>query len=163
MVKVIGVDPGLNKTGWAIVEKRADNSFKFINCGFISTSAKDAMPMRLRVIHNSLNDVLQIHQPKISAIEETYVNTNYGSSLKLAHARSAAILTLSLFGIDVGEYSAKTVKKAITGSGSADKVQVKYMVSKILAGVPQGSGYDENDAIAIALCHGLHHASVINF
>lgn len=154
MHKVLGIDPGLNKTGWAIIEKGRDNSLKLIASGLIKTNPKDPISQRLLVIHEALNQLFQAHKIASAAIEETYVNTNFASSLKLSHARAAAILSCAIMGIHTQEYGAKTVKKNITGNGNAEKDQVGFMIQRIIPG-SQNISQDINDAIAIAICHAL--------
>ncbi len=150
-MRVLGIDPGLQHTGWGIIESNND-SLKFIAAGVINTSSKKDMADRLVDIHNGLIGVMDKYYPSTSAIEETYVNENYGSSLKLAHARSAAILTLSLKGIKPCEYSAKTVKKTLVGSGNAEKQQIMNMLNLLMPGIKVTSK-DASDAVAIAVCH----------
>jgi crossover junction endodeoxyribonuclease RuvC len=157
MTRIIGIDPGLNKTGWAIIQKKKDNSLALISAGAITTKPTDEMPQRLLVIHRGINEVISTFSPVHAAIEDTYVNKNYASSLKLAHARASAILTLSLKNLSAKEYSAKTIKKTITGNGNAEKDQVAYMIQCLIPGSKNDSA-DINDAIAIAICHSFYLA-----
>ncbi|MFI4984078.1 MAG: crossover junction endodeoxyribonuclease RuvC [Rickettsiales bacterium] len=150
---ILGIDPGLMHTGWAVVDS-ANNSFKFIAAGVIKTAASDQSSYRLLKISQELEVIIQAYFPIAAAIEETYVNKNYGSSLKLAHARSAAILTLAQNGLHPAEYPAKTIKKTIVGTGRAEKDQVAKILHMIISGVPQLTN-DASDALAIAVCHGL--------
>ena len=152
-MKIIGIDPGLTKTGIGIIEAK-NNSIKFIASQTIYSSASDSLAFRLRKFHDSLSEIIQTFKPDESAIEETFLNKNPGSSLKLGYARGALILTLSIHNLKVFEYSATAVKKAIVGAGRAEKEQVQAMI-KILI---KGDGFkneDEADALAIAICH--HH------
>lgn len=156
---ILGIDPGLMHTGWAVVNSHG-SSFKFIDAGVIKTSAADLGSHRLLKISSELVDIIKNFSPHESAIEETYVNKNYGSSLKLAHARSAAILTLAQNGLHPAEYPAKTVKKTIVGSGRAEKEQVAKVLNLIISGIPK-MGNDASDALAIAVCHGLLRNNII--
>ncbi|MDA0938901.1 MAG: crossover junction endodeoxyribonuclease RuvC [Proteobacteria bacterium] len=153
---VIGIDPGLQKTGWAVVTLDAKASFSCKQGGIIKTSTKDELHIRLLEIFNSISGVIEKLDPQYAAIEETYVNKNFSSSLKLAHARAAAMLAASTNNLKVFQYSATKIKKTITGSGNADKEQIRkltFLRSKIkLEHVNQ----DIIDAIAIGICHLLH-------
>jgi crossover junction endodeoxyribonuclease RuvC len=151
---IIGVDPGLQKTGWAVI-KLANRGFQYLDSGVIKTKTDCDMASRLLTIHDGLSAVLASYSPITAGIENTYVNTNYGSSLKLAHARAAIILTLARLAVSVSEYSAKTVKKTFTGTGNADKEQMLKMVSLLMPNANVKSA-DAADALAIALCHGHH-------
>lgn len=150
---ILGIDPGLVNTGWAVVES-SKNSFKYLASGVIKTTTVEESSYRLLKISEELAEIIKNFCPVTSAIEETYVNKNYSSSLKLAHARSAAILTLAQHGLHPSEYPAKTVKKTIVGNGGAEKEQVAKVLAMIVSGVPALST-DASDALGIAVCHGL--------
>lgn len=154
-MKIIGIDPGLSITGFGIVSF-SQNKYSYVDAGIIKTSANTDMPSRLFEIHAKLTDILNTHKPDTSAIEKTYVNVSSDSSLKLAHARSAAILTLKIFNLQVAEYQAKTVKKTLTGTGAADKNQMIQMINYFM---PKSkiTSPDAADALAIAICHGFYH------
>ncbi len=165
-MRFLGIDPGLQHTGWGVIESKND-SLRFIAAGVINTSPKQEMPDRLVDIYKGLVGVLDRYKPDAAAIEETYVNKNYGSSLKLAHARSAAILTLSLSSLKPIEYSAKTIKKTLVGSGGAEKQQVMNMLNLLMPGI-KISSKDASDAVAIAVCHSRFyrptaHLNIANF
>ena len=151
MANILGIDPGLNKTGFAIIEKNRDQ-FRIIKSGVITTSASDELSKRLKQIYTSLCEIIASTKIDLAGIEDTYVNNNYASSLKLAHARASAILAIANHNIPISEISAKTVKKTITGSGSADKQQVEKMINLMLS-PPQATfnSHDESDAISISL------------
>ena len=151
MLKILGIDPGLQNTGWGIITLASNNQVSYIASGIIKTNAKQEMPSRLLYIHDEINSVIDNYSPTASAIEQTYVNKNYESSLKLAHARAVAILTLTKQSIPPHEYPAKVVKKNITGNGAADKQQMIKMINYLLPNVKVKS--DEADALAIAICH----------
>ncbi len=148
---ILGIDPGLQHTGWGLIEAKGD-ALRFIKAGVINTSPKEELPYRLLAIHNGIKAVLSIYKPDSCAIEETYVNKNYSSSLKLAHARSAAILTLGIDGLIVSEYPAKTIKKTLVGSGAADKNQMMLMLNFLMPGINKIKS-DASDALAVAVCH----------
>lgn len=150
-MRIIGIDPALTKTGWGIIEKNG-NALKFIASGTIKSDAKKDLTTRLNQIHEQLIQVIQLYKPKTGAIEETFINTNPTSSLKLGHARGALILTLGLCKIPVSEYSTTAIKKSITGVGRAEKHQIQAMI-KILLPKSGKQSEDEADALATAICH----------
>lgn len=150
-IKIIGIDPGLTKTGVGIISIK-DNNLSFLHTSAIYSQASDPLPTRLHHFHHSLIEIIKAYQPDEAAIEETFVNKNPISSLKLGHARGALILTLGLCGLKVAEYSTTAVKKAVTGIGRAEKKQIQMMVKVLL---PQANfkNEDEADALAVAICH----------
>ncbi len=151
MTKIIGIDPGLTKTGWGVIEV-VNNSFKFIACGTIRTDADLNLAKRLQHLHHELSQALILHKPHEAAIEETFINTNPLSSLKLGHARGSLMLTLGLSEIIVHEYSTTAIKKSVVGVGRADKNQIGHMI-KILLPKAICKSEDEADALATAICH----------
>lgn len=150
-MKIIGVDPGLTKTGLGIIEIK-NNTLSFIASQTIYSKSSDSLATRLKHFHESLTDFIKIHQPDVAAIEETFVNSNPATSLKLGHARGALILSLSLSGLKVAEYSPTAIKKAVTGVGRADKNQIQMMI-KVLLPKSDFKTEDEADALATAICH----------
>lgn len=153
-MKIIGIDPGLTKTGVGIIEVK-NNSLSFIAATTIYSSPKDPMATRLQHFHDTLSDFIKLHQPHESAIEETFINENPLSSLKLGHVRGALILSLGLHGLKVSEYSATAVKKAVVGVGRAQKDQIQMMI-KVLLPKAVFKTEDEADALAVAICHNSH-------
>jgi len=151
MARVIGIDPGLQHTGWAVIDSQG-SSIKFLGAGVIHTLPGNSLPSRLLQIHNELAKVIVQYCPNDAAIEDTYINKNYASSLKLGHARAASILTLCINGLIPAEYPAKVIKRAIVGSGKADKTQVAYML-KFLVPLAGELASDASDALAVAICH----------
>jgi crossover junction endodeoxyribonuclease RuvC len=154
-MRIIGIDPGLTKTGWGIIDIK-NNNISFIATGTIYSSAKDPISQRLYHFYQELSRVIDDYQPEIASIEETFININPLSSLKLGHIRGAIILTVAKKNITVFEYSATAVKKTIFGNGRADKNQIKMMV-KILLPKAVPNTEDEADALALAICH-FHHS-----
>lgn len=150
-MKIIGIDPGLTKTGVGIIEVK-NNSLFFLAAETIYSSAADPLVVRLNHFHKSLTEIIKIHQPDEAAIEETFVNKNPVSSLKLGQARGALILSLGLCGLKVSEYASTAVKKAVVGVGRAEKEQVQMMI-KILLPKAIFKTEDEADALAVAICH----------
>ncbi len=150
-MRIIGIDPGLTKTGVGIIEVK-NNSLSFIASQTIYTSPSDPLVIRLSHFHHSLAEIIKTHQPHEAAIEETFININPTSSLKLGQARGALILSLGICGLKVAEYSATAVKKAVVGVGRAEKTQIQMMV-KILLPKANFKTEDEADALAVAICH----------
>jgi len=154
---ILGLDPGLGCTGWGVI--RADgNRLSHLANGQIRTDAKAALPARLSVLYEALAAVLDEHEPAAAAVEEVFVNENAQSTLKLGQARGVVLLSAARHGIAVGEYAPSLVKKAVVGTGGADKAQVHAMVSRLLPGV-KIFGADAADALAVAITHAHHLAS----
>ena len=147
---VLGIDPGSLITGYGIIEVHA-NQFNYVDSGCVRTQAKNIM-QRLKIIHQGLQKIIQQHLPTEAAIEQVFMHANPGSALKLGQARGAAIVAVVENNIPISEYSARQVKQAITGTGSADKRQVQHMV-KTLLNLPRSPQADAADALAIAICH----------
>lgn len=151
MKRIIGIDPGLLHTGWAIIEV-AGSSRKYIASGVILPPTKMEFSQRLAYIFNGINELCEKFQPNECAIEIIFVNNNSKTTLLLGHARAAAITAVAVKDIPVFEYEPNKVKKALTGMGHADKDQIYKMLSILLPDAhPKTS--DESDAIAIALTH----------
>lgn len=151
---IIGVDPGLIKTGWGIINK-IDNSIKYVASGTIKTDAKLPLGDRLKNIYDNLNQLIEIYRPEQFSIEETFVNNNPVSSLKLGHARGVAILAAANNHIPVFEYSPNLIKKSLTGAGKAEKQQMVAMVKYIFPTIELKTE-DEADSLCIAICHCNH-------
>ena len=134
------------------------NRLRHVADGVIATDSAMAVPERLKLLHDQLIAVLELHRPDEAAVEETYVNVNGAATLKLGYARGVALLTPALFGISVAEYGAKSVKMAVVGTGGADKAQVAMMVRRLLPGATIKRA-DAADALAVAICHAHHRAS----
>lgn len=154
---LVGLDPGLGTTGWGIIAA-AGNRLSHIANGQIRTDAAAPLAVRLKTLHDELADVLARHRPDGAAVEEVFVNANPQSTLKLGQARGVVMLTAAQAGIEIGEYAARLVKKAVVGTGSAEKQQVHAMVARLLPGV-KIAGADAADALAVAITHAHHLAS----
>lgn len=155
-MRILGIDPGLQKTGWGII-RFDSNRLQFVACGTIQTNPADTTAQRLAEISIALEKIIQDWTPDEAAIEETFVNRNPASALKLGVARGAAMVTPARLGLAVAEYPANLVKKSVVGTGHAAKDQVGLMVRTLLPGAGK-MGADAADALAIAICHA-HHAS----
>lgn len=153
-MRVIGIDPGLRRMGWGVVDV-AGTRVTHIGNGVCASSGKD-LAKRLCSLHEQLTDVMARYQPETSAVEKTFVNKDAAGTLKLGQARGIAMLVPAQAGIEVAEYAPNTVKKVVVGVGHAEKHQVEHMVKLQLPGV-KIAGEDAADALAIALCHA-HHA-----
>ncbi|WP_295635858.1 crossover junction endodeoxyribonuclease RuvC [Novosphingobium sp.] len=148
---IIGLDPSLTCTGWGIVAK-SGNRLSHVANGQIRTDAAMSLPERLVTIDRELTDVILLHRPDTSAVEEVFVNKNPQSTLKLGHARGVVLLALARAGMPVHEYATRLVKKALVGTGAAEKAQVQAMLKVLLPGVKL-AGADAADALAVAICH----------
>ena len=157
MVRLLGLDPGLRFTGWGLIDVDG-NRLRHVADGVIATDSSCPVPERLRVLHEALLALLERLRPDEAAIEETYVNRNGAATLKLGYARGVALLAPALAGVPVTEYGAKSVKKAVVGTGGAEKEQVAMMVRRLLPGALSRRG-DAADALAVAICHAHHRAT----
>lgn len=158
-MRILGIDPGLQKTGWGVIE-RQDNRLFFIASGLIKTQAGLPLYARLSTIDQKLGDVVRDMKPDVAAIEETFMNNNAASALKLGQARGVAMVVPARQGLEVHEYAANLVKKTVVGTGHAAKDQIGMMVRTLLPKSGKVSA-DEADALAIAICHA-HHAPTPN-
>ena len=154
---LLGLDPGLGTTGWGVIAAEG-NRLSHIANGQIRTDSAAPMATRLVALHDALVDVLLLHRPDGAGVEEVFVNTNPQSTLKLGQARGICLLAVARTGLVVGEYAARLVKKAIVGTGAAEKAQIHAMVARLLPGV-KISGADAADALAVAITHAHHMAS----
>jgi crossover junction endodeoxyribonuclease RuvC len=150
-VLIIGLDPGLGTTGWGIVAK-SGNRLSHIANGQVKTDPKAPLAQRLVTLDAELTDVILAHRPDTGAVEEVFVNTNAQSTLKLGQARGVCLLALARAGLPVSEYATRLVKKALVGTGGAEKAQVQAMLKVLLPGVKL-AGADAADALAVAICH----------
>jgi len=148
---IIGLDPGLGRTGWGVVAKSGSRLSHIAN-GQISTDPAAPLAERLVTLDRELSDVIVAHQPDAGAVEEVFVNANPQSTLKLGQARGVCLLALARAGLPVSEYATRLVKKALVGTGGAEKAQVQAMLKVLLPGVKL-AGADAADALAVAIAH----------
>ncbi len=153
-IRILGIDPGLRKTGWGIVISEG-SKLSFVACGCIESDGALSLGQRLRQLHEGLNKVLAAHRPHEAAVEETFINRDPQSALKLGQARGIALVVPALAGLDVAEYAANLVKKTVVGVGHADKKQVQAMI-RVLLPKAETSSADAADALAVAICHAQH-------
>jgi crossover junction endodeoxyribonuclease RuvC len=148
---IIGPDPGLGTTGWGIVAKVGSRLSHVAN-GQVRTDPAAPLAERLLTLDRELSDVLLRHRPDAAAVEEVFVNANPQSTLKLGQARGVCLLALARAGLPVAEYATRLVKKALVGTGGAEKAQVQAMLKVLLPGVAL-AGPDAADALAVAIAH----------
>lgn len=155
-MRILGIDPGLERTGWGIIESEGSR-LSFLSAGVILSKSTESMAVRLSRIDKELSQIVDQWKPDSAAIEETFVNKNAASSLKLGQARGVAIVAPARVGLDVAEYSANTIKKSVVGVGHAGKDQIGMMIKVLLPMAGQLTS-DAADALAVAICHA-HHAT----
>ena len=150
-VRILGLDPGLRRTGWGVIVAEGSR-LAHVAHGVIAP--KDSLPFaeRLLVLLNEIEAVIAAHRPDEAAVEETFMNNNAASALKLGHARAMALVAPARAGLDVAEYAAKVVKKSVVGTGGADKDQVGFMIRRLLPTAGETTA-DAADALAVAIAH----------
>lgn len=156
-MRLIGFDPGLLNTGWGVIDVDG-NRLRHVADGAVHTSPKATLSDRLVELHAGLQEVIAEHSPEEAAVEETFVNKNPVSTLKLGQARGIVLLVPALAGLHVAEYLPNLVKKTVVGSGHAQKEQIQMMVKTLLPGA-QITTADAADALAVAICHAHHRGS----
>jgi crossover junction endodeoxyribonuclease RuvC len=156
IVRILGIDPGLNRTGWGVIETEG-NRLRHIAHGIVTSSPADALSDRLSSLYSELAKLIVTWQPDEAAVEEVFVNKNPGSTLKLGMARGVALLAPAMAGLRVGEYAANLIKKSVVGAGHADKTQVAMMIGILLPGA--NAKADAADALAAAVCHAHHRTA----
>jgi len=149
-MRVIGIDPGLRRTGWGLVSVEGSRLTHLADG--VCVSGEGALADRLARLYEALDLVHERHSPEAAAVEQTFVNKDATGTLKLGQARAVALLVPARRGIPVAEYAPNAVKKAVVGVGHADKAQVAHMIRMLLPGA-QPSGPDAADALAITICH----------
>lgn len=154
---ILGLDPGLGCTGWGLIRAEG-NRLAHVGNGQVRTDAAMPLPRRLALLHGALVEVIRAHRPDGAAVEEVLGNSNAQSTLKLGQARGMALLAAAQAELVVGEYHPSVVKKAVVGTGGAEKGQVQAMVTRLLPGVKL-AGADAADALAVAITHAHHLAS----
>jgi crossover junction endodeoxyribonuclease RuvC len=153
-LRIIGLDPGLRHTGWGVVTLTGSH-LQPVAAGVIDVPQDMTLAERLKYLHDALSEIMELMKPDEAAVEETFSNSNARSTLKLGMARGVVMVVPSLHGLNVHEYSANAVKKAVVGSGHATKEQIQMMVRTLLPTLRVPSA-DANDALAVAICHAHH-------
>ncbi len=156
-MRILGLDPGLGTSGWGLIQAEG-NRLSHIGNGQIRTDSREPLPQRLSTLANQLEALIVELHPGAAAVEEVFVNANPQSTLKLGQARGVVIMICARAGLEIGEYAPRMIKKAIVGTGSAEKVQVHAMVSRLLPGVTI-AGPDAADALGVAITHAHHLAT----
>ena len=150
-VRILGLDPGLRRTGWGVL---TIDGARLTHVAHGVIAPPDTLPFaeRLLFLFEAIGQVIVLHAPHEAAVEETFMNNNPGSALKLGHARAAALIAPARAGLPVAEYAAKVVKKAVVGAGGADKAQVAFMIARLLPTAGKTTA-DAADALAVAIAH----------
>jgi crossover junction endodeoxyribonuclease RuvC len=158
-IRILGIDPGLRRTGWGLIEADG-NRLIHIACGALETNERASLSERLLAIHDGLIAVIERFRPHEAAVEATFVNGNAVATLKLGQARGIAMLVPARAGLSVAEYAPNLVKKSIVGAGHGEKAQIRMMIGVLLPKADPPSE-DAADALAIAVCHAHHRASIM--
>ncbi|MEO1282196.1 MAG: crossover junction endodeoxyribonuclease RuvC [Pseudomonadota bacterium] len=156
-IRILGIDPGLRRTGWGVIESDGVR-LGYVASGHVASTQSEKLAYRLREIFEGLTGVIGSFTPREAAVEETFVNDNGKATLKLGQARGMALLAPAMRGLVVAEYAPNLIKKSVVGAGHADKRQVQSMIGFLLPKAKFDSA-DEADALAIAICHANHRTS----
>ncbi len=156
-IRIIGIDPGLRRMGWGIIETDGVR-LSYVSSGVVTSDSDAELARRLVELHDGLRSVLITYRPAEAAVEETFVNDNARATLKLGQARGIALLAPAQAGLPVAEYAPNQIKKTVTGVGHGVKKQIQMMVSLLLPKAKFESA-DEADALAIAICHAQHRGA----
>ncbi len=152
---ILGIDPGIATLGYGVIEKDARGNFRAIDCGVVVTPKDESLPVRLAMLEEGVQKVLEKYRPDEVAMEELFFSKNITTGIAVAHARGVALLTCVKACGKLYEYTPMQIKQALTGYGKADKKQIQSVVTSLLRlnAVPKPD--DAADALAIALCHGF--------
>jgi len=154
LIRIIGLDPGLQRTGWGVIESDGVR-LTYIASGHVASTRGEALSFRLRELYEGIAGVLASFSPREAAVEETFVNDNPRATLKLGQARGMALLAPAMMGVKVAEYPPNLIKKTVVGAGHAEKRQIQAMIGYLLPKARFETA-DEADALAIAICHASH-------
>jgi len=150
-IRILGIDPGLRRTGFGVIDVRG-SQLRYVASGVVVVPADVPLARRLKIILDNVREVVTTHQPHVAALEKVFVNTNPATTLLLGQARGAALCALADNRLDVCEYTALQIKKSVVGHGHADKQQVQKMVQSLLT-LNKPPPSDPADALACAICH----------
>ena len=156
-IRILGLDPGLRRTGWGLIET-IGNRLSYVACGSVVTNDKHSLAARLAALHDGLTAVIAAQKPNEAAVEETFVNVDPRSALKLGQARGIVLLVPAKAGLLVAEYAPNLIKKSIVGAGRAEKIQVRKMIAVLLPKAAPETD-DAADALAIAITHAHHRTA----
>jgi crossover junction endodeoxyribonuclease RuvC len=151
MERILGIDPGSRVTGYGVIESDRGN-LVFVACGVVKTTPNYPFANRLNEIFDGINEVIQLHDPEVAAVEEVFLSQNPGTAIKLGQARGAAVVAAMQNGLSVSDYSPRKIKQAVAGYGQAEKEQVQHMV-QVLLNLKRKPSNDAADALAVAICH----------
>ena len=158
-IRILGIDPGLRRTGWGVIEADG-NRLVYVACGSAGTDDTAALAERLVSLHDALGRVVAEFRPDEAAVEATFVNKDAAATLKLGQARGVALVVPAKAGVTVAEYAPNLIKKTIVGVGHCDKSQIRMMLGVLLPRAAPGS-HDAADALAIAITHAHHRQSAV--
>ncbi len=150
-MRILGIDPGSQVTGFGVVEKRGQKLIHIDNGG-IFTKASDPFPKKLRTLFEGVETLIEKYKPQAAAIENIFFAKNVRSAFQLGHARGALMVAIAKTGLEIAEYSPLSIKQALTGYGRASKEQIQQMVKQLLK-LPETTYFDASDALAVAICH----------
>ena len=156
-IRILGIDPGIRNTGWGVVESDGSR-LAYVASGTVRSDAGETLSERLRQLMDGLAEVISAHMPHEAAVEETFINRDPQSALKLGQARGVALLAPAMAGLPVAEYAANLVKKTVVGAGHAEKAQIAMMV-RVLLPKSELKSADAADALAVAICHAQHRGA----
>ena len=154
-MRVLGIDPGTAVLGYGVVESGLGLHPRLLECGTLTTTARDSLPARLRVIHDGITGLIARHAPDAVAVESAFYGKNVRTTVVLSHARGVILLAAEQAGLAIAEYSPALVKKTVVGRGAALKPQVAYMVAQLLRLRTAPQPADAADGVAVALAHLL--------
>jgi crossover junction endodeoxyribonuclease RuvC len=154
-VKVLGIDPGTAVLGYGLIETGPSNHPRLLECGTLTTRARDPLPVRLRILHDGVTALLARHAPEAMAVESAFYGKNVRTAVVLSHARGVILLAAEVAGVEIAEYPPAVIKKTVVGRGAALKPQVGYMVAQLLRLKTAPSPSDAADGVAVALTHWL--------
>ena len=154
-MKVLGIDPGTAVLGYGVVESGSNHQPRLLECGTLTTQARDPLPSRLRILHDGVSALLARHLPHTMAVETTFYGRNVRTAVVLSHARGVILLAAEVAGVEIAEYAPAMIKKTIVGRGAALKPQVGYMVAQLLRLKTAPAPGDAADGVAVALTHLL--------
>ncbi|HEY8614910.1 crossover junction endodeoxyribonuclease RuvC [Phenylobacterium sp.] len=150
-LRILGLDPGLRRTGWGVITVEGTR-IAHVAHGVVAPAVDAPFAERLLHLFDAISEVIVAHEPSEAAVEETFMNNNAASALKLGHARACALLAPARAGLSVAEYGNSVIKKAVVGTGAADKGQVGFMIARLLPTAGKTTA-DAADALAVAIAH----------
>jgi len=154
-VVVLGIDPGTAVTGYGIVRKEGRNPPSLVECGVIRTKPRDELPQRLSEIHDGVAELIHRHRPNVLSIEDIFYARNVRTTVVLGHARGVILLAAAKAGLEIHEYPPAEIKKAVAGTGAATKLQIQFMVTRLLRLKSAPQPNDAADGVAAALAFAM--------